>query len=553
MTTTLTHPVPTTAHLVPDAAHSVPSPAPDVPTTAADVPRPRLFSTLTLVSIVAIIGGIVLGAIGFAGSYESLKALAVDKGFGDFAAWFPIGTDAGIVVLLALDLYLIHRGAPWPLLRFLAHGLTAATIWFNAASAGPDKLAAGMHAVLPVLFVTAIEAARKLVIKAANLRAGKTKSEGVPLHRWVFAPFSSFSMHRRMRLWETGSYDRTVTLEKERIVYRAMLDRKHGSWKKAPSDARLPFTMARYGLSVDEALALPQEAEEAEELRKEREEARRLEAETRAAERAAQADIDRMRAKGRVEAARAQVEGETGQARVYARAQVTVAERTAAVEEGALETATVAEARARAAEAARREAEHRKVQAAADLEAAKLEEQAAVKRRAVELADRVAAAEAQHIETAKIAEAKRAAAEADRVTAETKRATAETLRAAVEAERRKAEEEARRKAALADAERSEEAAVETRRRAAETRRRVAGIELAAVEAEDLAQLKPSERGARKVARMILATGSTDAEALELTAIADALGVSVSTASERRKEAAALVANGYRPENTSSGF
>ncbi|MGW7598134.1 DUF2637 domain-containing protein [Streptomyces antimycoticus] len=546
MTTTIAHPIPTTAH-------PVPSTAPDVPTAAAAVPRARRFGALTLVSIVAIIGGIVLGAIGFAGSYESLKALAFDKGFGDFSPWFPIGTDAGIVVLLALDLYLIHRNAPWPLLRFLAHGLTGATIWFNAASAMPDQLAAGMHAVLPILFVTAIEAARRLVIKAANLRAGKTKSEGVPLHRWVFAPFSSFAMHRRMRLWETGSYARTVKLERERTVYRAMLDRKHGSWKNAPSDARLPFTMARYGLSVDEALALPQEAEEAEELRKEQQEARRLDAATRAADRAADADIGRMRARGRVDTAQAQVDGETGQAKAQARAQVATAERTAAVEEEALETALVAEARARTAEAARKEAEHRREQAAADLEAAELERQAAAERRGIEEADRIAATEDRTIETAKIAEAKKRAAEADKAAAETKRAAAETLRAATEAERKTAEEAKRRDAALAAAEQSKKDAAEAREAAAETRRRAAGIELAAVEAEDLAQLKPSERGARKVARMILATGSADPEVIELTAIADALGVSVSTASERRKEAAALVANGYRPETASAGL
>ncbi|MEU0931059.1 DUF2637 domain-containing protein [Streptomyces malaysiensis] len=507
----------------------------------------RRVGPLTIVSIVAVVGGMVLGVIGFVGSYGSLKALAVDKGFGDFSAWFPIGTDAGIVVLLALDLFLIHRQAPWPLLRFLAHGLTGATIWFNAASAWPDQLAAGMHAVLPVLFVTAIEAARKLVIKAANLRAGKTKAEGVPLHRWVFAPFSSFAMHRRMRLWETGSYARTVALERERTVYRAMLDRKHGSWRRAPSEARLPFTMARYGLSVDAALALPQEAEEAEELRKERAEARKVEAATRAAERAAQADIDRMRSKGRVEAAQAQVDGETARARAQARAQAGAAERAAELEEKELDTAVIAEARARTAEARRKEAAERKAKAADDLEAARLEEQAAKRRREIQEADRVAAAENQAIETEKIAKARQAAAEANRLAAEKERAAAEAKRDTAKAEREKTEEEARQKGAFANIKHSELAAAEAAQRAAETRRRVAEIELAAVEAEDLAQLKPSERGARKVARMILATGSTDAEAVELTAIANALGVAVSTASERRKEAADLIANGYRPE------
>ncbi|WP_344287998.1 DUF2637 domain-containing protein, partial [Streptomyces synnematoformans] len=58
-----------------------------------------------LIAIV-VLGAAVIAAIGFAGSYAAVRELAEEKGFGDFAAWFPIGIDAGIVVLLALDLLL---------------------------------------------------------------------------------------------------------------------------------------------------------------------------------------------------------------------------------------------------------------------------------------------------------------------------------------------------------------------------------------------------------------------------------------------------------------
>ncbi|MBY8889079.1 DUF2637 domain-containing protein, partial [Streptomyces sp. PTM05] len=52
---------------------------------------------------VVVAGALVIAGIGFAGSYAAVRALAIRKGFGDFAYFFPIGIDAGICVLLALD------------------------------------------------------------------------------------------------------------------------------------------------------------------------------------------------------------------------------------------------------------------------------------------------------------------------------------------------------------------------------------------------------------------------------------------------------------------
>lgn len=51
-------------------------------------------------------GACLISGIGFAGSYNAVRELASEKGFGAFSYAFPIGVDAGIVVLLALDLVL---------------------------------------------------------------------------------------------------------------------------------------------------------------------------------------------------------------------------------------------------------------------------------------------------------------------------------------------------------------------------------------------------------------------------------------------------------------
>lgn len=438
----------------------------------------------------AIVGGVVLAGIGFAGSYSVLKELGSEHGFGDFAAVFPIGLDAGIVVLLALDLILIRAGTPWPVLRLIAHLFTVATIVFNGASAWPDPIGVGMHAVIPIMFIASVEAARRRVIKIADIQAGR-ESVSVPLHRWLLAPWSTGAMYRRMRLWDLASYAEAVAREQELTVYRELLERKYGSVRKAPSDARLPLTMARFGLTVSQALALPEKQAQQELERREAEQDRLSAEEQRAEERAAEREKSRMRTAASVVEERHQVDAQTSAAEARARALSTAAERAAAVEEEALESAATAEARQCAAEA-----------------------------------------------DARAAEARNRAAGIAKAAAETERAAVVIKQRALEAEAAAAEATARKQAA-------DKSAAEARLRAAEAREAAAGIEARALEMEDAAQLKPSERAARKVARMILATGTTNPEAVELTTIATALGMSVSTASERRREAADLIAQGYR--------
>ncbi len=159
----------------------------------------RLSRTHRILIGVVVAGAALIAAIGFAGSYTAVRDLAERKGFGAFSAVFPIGIDAGIVVLLALDLLLTWTRIPFPLLRQTAWLLTAATIAFNGAAAWPDPLGVGMHAVIPVLFVVAVEAARHAVGRIADLTADK-HMEGVRLARWLLAFPSTFRLWRRMNI-----------------------------------------------------------------------------------------------------------------------------------------------------------------------------------------------------------------------------------------------------------------------------------------------------------------------------------------------------------------
>ncbi|GAA2155348.1 hypothetical protein GCM10009760_55180 [Kitasatospora kazusensis] len=197
-------------------------------------------------------GACLISGIGFAGSYNAVRELALHKGFGTFAYAFPIGVDAGIVVLLALDLVLTWLRIPFPLLRQTAWLLTAATIAFNAAASWGDALGMAMHAVIPVLFVVVVEASRHAVGRIADITADR-HMESVRLMRWLLSPVPTFRLWRRMKLWELRSYDETVRLEQNRLVYRAQLRFRYGrGWRRsAPFQALLPLKLAKYGVPLD--------------------------------------------------------------------------------------------------------------------------------------------------------------------------------------------------------------------------------------------------------------------------------------------------------------
>lgn len=220
---------------------------------------------------VVVIGAVIIAAIGFAGSFTAVRDLAEKKGFGDFAPFFPIGIDAGIVVLLGLDMLLAWIRMPFPLLRQTAWLLTAATIAFNGAAAWPDPLGTGMHAVIPILFIVAVEAARHALGRIADITADR-HVEPVPLRRWLIDPFGSFIIWRRMGMYGLRSYQDVIDRKRELKVYVTGLKKKCGGgwrWKNnATADELLPLELAPYGVGVQEALAIPARRKEEERKRK---------------------------------------------------------------------------------------------------------------------------------------------------------------------------------------------------------------------------------------------------------------------------------------------
>ncbi|MFJ3310718.1 DUF2637 domain-containing protein [Streptomyces sp. NPDC086549] len=227
-------------------------PADSAPPASPGTPR-FLSRAQRAVAGTVITGTLAIAGIGFAGSYQAIRDLAIKKDFGTFSYVFPIGIDAGICVLLALDLLLTWIRIPFPLLRQTAWLLTAATIAFNGAAAWPNPLGVGMHAVIPILFVVAVEAARHAIGLIADITADK-HMEGVRLTRWLLSPLPTFLLWRRMKLWELRSYEQVIKLEQERLVYQARLHARFGrAWRrKAPVESLMPLRLARYGIPLAE-------------------------------------------------------------------------------------------------------------------------------------------------------------------------------------------------------------------------------------------------------------------------------------------------------------
>ncbi|WP_328545484.1 DUF2637 domain-containing protein [Streptomyces europaeiscabiei] len=377
------------------------------PTAPGSAPQP-LTKTQKILTGIVVSAVLVIATLGFIGSYAAVTELAAAKGFGKFAAAFPIAVDAGILAFLALDLLLTWRRIPYPLLRYTAWTLTAATIAFNAVVSMPDPVGTAMHGVIPVLFVIAVEAARHAVGRIAEITADK-HIEGPNASRWLLNPIGTFILWRRQRLWAIRAWDTVLELERERRIYCGKLRKEHGrGWRrKANAEQLLVLRLAKDGMSIQTAIELPKEEE-----RKQAEAEASREAEARAkseaeAEAKHQAQLRRAEteAKRRAEIA----EAEAAEARARSEAEAAEAEakyRTeAAAETARLEVEAKRRAETEAARVLRAETEAKLAQIQLDQRNAEAEAELNLQTKAAEQA-RLQAEAARH-------ERERAAAEAE--------------------------------------------------------------------------------------------------------------------------------------------
>ncbi|MBB6350906.1 hypothetical protein FHU36_007478 [Nonomuraea muscovyensis] len=174
-----------------------------------------------------------LGVLGFVNSFDRVAG-AAEPSFGWFAWTVPLGIDLGIAAFSALDIVLARLCMRLGWLRFIPWALTGATVYLNvAAYLGADWFAVVAHALLPLLWVIAVEVGAHVVRKLAEL-ARPDHMDGIRRSRWLLAPLATAVLWRRMVLWEIRSYPEALGRERERVLAKTELQDRYGRlwhWK----------------------------------------------------------------------------------------------------------------------------------------------------------------------------------------------------------------------------------------------------------------------------------------------------------------------------------
>ncbi|MFG1850823.1 DUF2637 domain-containing protein [Actinomadura geliboluensis] len=199
-------------------------------------------SEFTAVATVAALVA-VLGLLGFVNSFAAV-AEASRPSFGRLAWTVPLGIDLGIAIFAALDIVLARLDMRIRWLRFIPWGLTAATVYLNIAGEHGvfGKVA---HAVLPALWVIAVEIAAHVIRIRAGIAAG-TRMDGIRTSRWILAPWPTLKLWRRMVLWEIRSYPDALNRERARVLALTDLQDTYGRWawrRNAPRRVRALYRL----------------------------------------------------------------------------------------------------------------------------------------------------------------------------------------------------------------------------------------------------------------------------------------------------------------------
>jgi len=151
----------------------------------------------------------------------------------------PVGIDVAIPVFTAANLLLIRLDMRLSWVRWVPWALTFITCWLNVA-AGDSISAKVAHGTMPLLWVGLSEVVAHVYAVRIGAVTG-ARMERIRRSRWFLAPGSTFSLWRRMTLWEITSYHEALEREKERQLARAGLRERYGrGWRReAPRRERV--------------------------------------------------------------------------------------------------------------------------------------------------------------------------------------------------------------------------------------------------------------------------------------------------------------------------
>ncbi|MEU6535881.1 DUF2637 domain-containing protein [Streptomyces sp. NPDC047000] len=197
-----------------------------------------------------------VGALGLIASFDAVSAAAGRWGFGE--PWMlPIGIDTAIPVFTVANLLLIRMDMALAWVRFVPWLLTLVTCGLNVA-AGNSLWAKVAHGTMPLLWVVFSEIGAHVYAVRIGAATGR-RMEKIRFSRWVLAPVSTFALWRRMTLWEVTSYSLALGCERERLLARADLRERYGTWWrwKTPRRERVMLRMGELTPAAPEPTPAP--------------------------------------------------------------------------------------------------------------------------------------------------------------------------------------------------------------------------------------------------------------------------------------------------------
>ncbi|MFJ2593304.1 DUF2637 domain-containing protein [Streptomyces erythrochromogenes] len=205
-----------------------------------------------------------VGALGLISSFDAVSAAAGRWGFGE--PWMlPVGIDTAIPVFTVANLLLIRMDMALVWVRFVPWVLTLITCGLNIA-AGHGLWAKVAHGTMPLLWVVFSEIGAHIYAVRIGAATGR-RMDKIRASRWLLAFPSTFSLWRRMTLWEITSYVDALEREKERQLARADLREEYG-WRWRSKTPRRERVLLRLGeLAPEAAEELPEPTPEQEEPR----------------------------------------------------------------------------------------------------------------------------------------------------------------------------------------------------------------------------------------------------------------------------------------------
>lgn len=226
-------------------------------TVVAETGAPHVTDTERSAWVVVVAGLALLGAAGFVNSYERVNQRMIPY-FGDLAWTVPLSIDVGILIFTALDLLMAYRDIRSVWLRYVPRGLIAVTIYLNVVgeTTWEGRIS---HAVLPGLWVIAVEVAGTAVRSIFGLRTTRAQLDRIRRSRWLLAPVSTARLRRRMVLREETSLTDARSRDLAFELAKADMRDRYGpvSWRwKAPRRERLLLRRGEVAPVNGTALAL---------------------------------------------------------------------------------------------------------------------------------------------------------------------------------------------------------------------------------------------------------------------------------------------------------